>query len=116
LADLKDAGQEFLCAQLIDSHPKVKHWVRNLDTAPCGFWLPTSKGRFFPDFVVELTNGRIVVIEFKGAHLTSDPYEIEKKQVGLLWAGASQGKAVFDWALMTQGGLSLSQQLDRLLA
>jgi type III restriction enzyme len=115
LADLKDGGQEFLCAQLIDGHPKVKHWVRNLDTAPCGFWLPTSKGRFFPDFVAELTDGRIAVIEFKGAHLTSEPYEIEKKQVGLLWAGASQGKAVFDWALMLRDGLSLSQQLDKLL-
>jgi type III restriction enzyme len=100
---------------LIDGHPKVKHWVRNLDTAPCGFWLPTSKGRFFPDFVAELNDGRIAVIEFKGAHLTSEPYELEKKQVGLLWAGASQGKAVFDWALMVRDGLSLSQQLDKLL-
>jgi type III restriction enzyme len=55
------------------------------------------------------------VIEFKGAHLTSEPYEIEKKQVGLLRAGASQGKAVFDWVLMLRDGLSLSQQLDKLL-
>ena len=116
LADLKDGGQEFLCAQLIDSHPRVKHWVRNLDTAPCGFALPTSKGRFFPDFVVELVDGRIVVVEFKGAHLTSEPYEIEKKQVGLLWAAGSQGKALFDWALMSREGLSLSQQLDKLFA
>jgi type III restriction enzyme len=69
---------------------------------------------FFP-VLADLKNGRIAVIEFKGAHLTSEPYEIEKKQVGLLWAGASQGKAVFDWALMLRDGLSLSQQLDKLL-
>ena len=48
LADLKDGGQEFQCAKLIDRHPKVRHWVRNLDTAPCGFGLPTSRGRFTP--------------------------------------------------------------------
>lgn len=49
LADLKDDGQEFACTQLIDRHPKVRHRVRNLDTAPCGFALTTSRGRFFPD-------------------------------------------------------------------
>jgi type III restriction enzyme len=42
LADLKDGGEEFFCAQLLDNHVKVKHWVRNLDTAPCGFSLATS--------------------------------------------------------------------------
>jgi type III restriction enzyme len=90
--------------------------VRNLDTAPCGFWLPTSRGRFFPDFVAELVDERIAVVEFKGAHLVNHPDELEKKQVGLLWAKGSKGKAVFDWALMEQNGLNLSQQLDKLFA
>ena len=61
-------------------------------------------------------DGRIAVVEFKGAHLMSEPYEIEKKQIGLLWAKASGGKAVFDWALMAHNGLSLSQQLDKLFS
>lgn len=116
LADLKDGGQEFLCAQLIDGHPKVAQWVRNLDTAPCGFALPTSRGRFFPDFVVELKDGRVAVVEFKGAHLANDPYEIEKRQVGELWGARSVGKAVFGWVLMECNGLSLPQQLDALFA
>jgi type III restriction enzyme len=66
LADLKDGGEEFFCAQLLDNHVKVKHWVRNLDTAPCGFSLATSRGRFYPDFVAELLDGRIAVVEYKG--------------------------------------------------
>lgn len=116
LADLKEDGQEFACAQLIDKHPNVRHWVRNLDTAPCGFALPTSRGRFFPDFIAELLDGRVAVMEFKGAHLINDPYEIEKHQVGALWARKSNGRALFDWLLMTRDGLDLQQQLDRLLA
>ena len=112
LADLKDGGQEFQCAQLIDRHPCVRHWVRNLDTAPCGFALPTSRGRFFPDFVAELLDGRVAVLEFKGAHLQNDPYEIEKRQVGELWARTSGGQAVFAW--LTFDGLA--QQLDAALA
>ncbi|MBU6466925.1 MAG: type III restriction endonuclease subunit R, partial [Burkholderiales bacterium] len=115
LADLKDGGQEFQCAQLIDAHPKVRQWVRNLDTAPCGFALPTSRGRFFADFVAELVDGRVALLEFKGAHLVSDPYEIEKSQVGALWARTSGGRAVFGWLTMAQGGKNLAQQLDAAL-
>lgn len=116
LADLKDGGQEFQCAQLIDAHPKVRQWVRNLDTTPCGFALPTSRGRFFADFVAELQDGRVALLEFKGAHLLSDPYEIEKSQVGALWARTSGGRAVFGWLTMAQSGKNLTQQLDDVLA
>jgi type III restriction enzyme len=115
LADLKDGGEEFLCAQLIDSHPRVKHWVRNLDTPPGGFWLPTSGYKFYPDFVAELVNGQVAVIEYKGAHLAGAP-EIEKRQVGELWAKNSGGKALFGWVMKTQNGLSMAQQLEKLLA
>lgn len=116
LADLKDGGEEFVCAQQIDKHPQVKHWVRNLDTAPCGFGLPTSRGRFYADFVAELADGRVALLEYKGAHLLNDPYEIEKSQVGALWGQASGGRAVFGWLTRQQAGKSLAQQLDALLA
>ena len=115
LADLKDDGQEFQCAQLIDAHPKVRHWVRNLDTAPCGFALPTSRGRFFADFVAELVDGRVAVLEYKGAHLLNDPYEIEKSQVGALWAQASDGRAVFGWLTQQRAGQDVQQQLNAVL-
>ena len=115
IADLKDGGEEFLCAQLIDMHPKVKHWVRNLDVAPAGFWLPTSRHRFFADFVAELTDGRIALLEYKGAHLAGAA-ETEKRQIGELWARQSGGRAVFGWLMQTQQGQSLAQQLDAVLA
>ncbi len=114
LADLKDGGEEFLCAQLIDANPKVRHWVRNLDTAPCGFWLPTSSGKFYPDFIIERSDGIVVVAEYKGAHLQGAD-QLEKRQVGELWAKNSLGRARFGWIMQTQDGLSMAQQLDKLL-
>ena len=116
LADLKDGGEEFVCAQLLDNHRAVKRWVRNLVTEPCGFALATSRGRFFPDFVAELTDGRIAVVEYKGAHLLSDPYEIEKRQIGALWAQKSSGKCLFGQIAKEQAGLDVLSQLDKLLA
>ncbi len=116
LADLKDEGEEFACAQLIDHHPAVKHWVRNLDTAPCGFALATSRGRFYPDFVAELVDDRIAVVEYKGAHLLNDPYEIEKRQVGELWASNSDGRCLFGTIVKDRAGLGMAAQLDELLA
>ncbi|MGH6637528.1 MAG: DEAD/DEAH box helicase family protein [Polaromonas sp.] len=116
LADLKDGGEEFFCAQLLDNHAKVKHWVRNLATGPCGFALATSRGRFSPDFVAELVDGRVAIVEYKGAHLLNDPYEIEKRQIGELWARKSQGRCLFGQIAMQQGGVGMSGQLDALLA
>jgi type III restriction enzyme len=116
LADLKDGGEEFSCAQLLDKHEKVRHWVRNLVTAPCGFSLTTSKGRFFPAFVAELLDGRVAVVEYKGAHLLNDPYEIEKRQVGALWARKSQARCLFGQIALQRDGLGMAGQLDALLA
>lgn len=113
IADLKDKGEEFDCARLIDKHPKVKHWVRNLDQAPFGFWLPTARGRFFPDFIAELLDGRLAVIEYKGAHLRNDPYEIEKRKVGELWAASSGGKCIFKIVYLEDAGLNMDSQINR---
>ena len=112
-ANLKDKGEEFECARLIDRHAKVKHWVRNLEQEPFGFCLPTSKGRFFPDFIAELVDGRLAVIEYKGAHLRNDPYEIEKRKIGELWAANSGGKCVFRFVYLDDAGLNMEAQLGR---
>jgi type III restriction enzyme len=79
---------------------------------PC----PRRAGGFYADFVAELVDGRVALLEYKGAHLLNDPYEIEKSQVGALWAQTSAGKAVFGWLTKRQDGKSLAQQLDTVLA
>ena len=116
VANLKDGGEEHACAVAIDAHAKVKHWVRNLDSDPvAGFWLPTSAGRFYPDFVCELADGRVFVAEYKGEHLRTVPKEIEKSQVGRVWAAVSGGKAVFATLFKQERGMNLAQQIDEAL-
>ena len=115
IADLHSEGEEFDCLVEIDKHPRVKSWIRNLDFAP-GFSLPTSRGKFYPDFVVELVDGTVAVIEYKGQHLRSEPYEIEKRAVGLLWARKSVGKCRFEFVFKKgDSGASLSEQINLLL-
>lgn len=80
------------------------------------FWLPTSIGRFYPDFVCELTDGRLFVAEYKGEHLRNLPKEIEKAQVGKVWAEASGGGALFAMLYKSERGLNVALQIEAALA
>ncbi|MEW6288079.1 MAG: DEAD/DEAH box helicase family protein [Chloroflexota bacterium] len=96
IGDLKPGTEEFDCAQLLDTHPKVKRWVRNLEGHPqFSFWLQTSTDKFYPDFVCELTNGKFLVVEYKGEHLWSNDDSKEKRMIGERWAELSKGKCLF---------------------
>lgn len=116
-ADLADGGEEWRCALAIDEHAQIKRWVRNLDSDPvAGFWLPTSSGRFYPDFVCELNDGRVLVVEYKGSHISGMNREIEKGQVGKVWAERSGGKALFAMVFKESGGKNVVQQLDAVIS
>ena len=112
IAELKSEGEEFDCAVTIDAHPRVKHWVRNLVGLPqFAFWLPTSTDYFYPDFVCELDDGRLLVVEYKGEHLVAG--ELEKRQVGEVWARSSGGKCLFLMAVKKdEAGRAVNAQLD----
>jgi len=87
IADLKAQGEEFDCAVVLDREPQVKHWVRNLVRLPeFAFWLPTATDYFYPDFVAELQDGRLLVLEYKGADYASNDDSREKRLVGERWA------------------------------
>jgi type III restriction enzyme len=93
--DGAESGEEFQCAQTIDSLPKVKHWVRNVARHLNSFWLPTATDKFYPDFVAQLNDGRLLVAEYKGAHIADGPDTAEKRTIGQLWESQSGGKGVF---------------------
>jgi type III restriction enzyme len=117
IEDLKEDGEEFECAKLIDSHPKVKHWIRNLvNKDEAAFRLPLAKGWFYPDFVVELADGRSLVVEYKGkVYITNDDSR-EKKAVGELWARKSGGRCLFLMAeLKNDQGQTVYQQIEKLI-
>jgi type III restriction enzyme len=86
-------GEEFKCAQALDSLPMVKHWLRNVSRHPASFWLPTATDRFYPDFVAELTDGRFFVLDYKSDRDKEDTEE--KQTIGQLWETVGKGKGVF---------------------
>tara|TARA_R110000868_G_scaffold411715_1_gene707937 strand:+ start:5809 stop:8457 length:2649 start_codon:yes stop_codon:yes gene_type:complete len=94
IGDLKPRGEEFDCAVFLDEHPSVRHWVRNVDRKPNAFWLQLPSGKFYPDFVALLTDGRILVVEYKGADRLAGAQD--KLKIGELWAESSDGKCLFN--------------------
>ncbi len=96
VGDLKSDGEEFKCAQFIDTLPQIKYWVRNLERKPLhSFWLQTSTDKFYPDFVCLLKDGRYLVVEYKGLQLWSADDAKEKREIGELWEARSGGQCLF---------------------
>jgi type III restriction enzyme len=92
-------GEEAECALALDQHRKVKRWVRILDRMPGTFRIAKSGGWFYPDFVAELTDGRFLVVEYKGEQLTEKRDTEEKQMVGDKWAASSGGTCLFVMAM-----------------
>ena len=91
-----ELSEEFLCARAIDTCPQVKHWVRNIERQEkTSFWLPTSTDYFYPDFVAELHDGRVLVIEYKGENLWDTEDSKEKRLIGQRWEKGSGGTCLF---------------------
>lgn len=93
-------GEEIECAIRIDGHENVRRWLRNPERpTQGGFSLPKSPGQFYPDFIVELNDGRLVLVEYKNSKLASHPDERQKKDIGDLWAMRSQQGHRFGWII-----------------
>jgi type III restriction enzyme len=87
--------EEFKCAQFLDSLPEVQFWGRNLPRRSTSFRLQTSRDWFYPDFVCQLTDGRVLVVEYKGKFLYDTADSEEKRAVGAVWASRSNGRCLF---------------------
>ena len=85
--------EEFQCAMILDGLPGVKYWVRNISGRSTAFRLQTSTDWFYPDFVCQMEDGRVFVVEYKGAHLFADAEE--KRAVGAVWESRSNGRCRF---------------------
>ena len=109
--DGADDGEEMQCAQVIDSLTAVKYWIRNVARHPNSFWLPTATDKFYPDFVASLNDGRLLVVEYKGAHIAETSDTNEKRTIGALWERKSNGKGLFIAAEQMVDGKDVRQQL-----
>ena len=98
IGDLKSAGEEFECAEFIANQlAGVDWWVRNVERKSNSFWLQTASDRFYPDFLVQMTGGPLLAVEYKGAHLANNGDSREKQRIGALWARRSDGRCRFAW-------------------
>jgi type III restriction enzyme len=109
--DGAENGEEFQCAQAIDSLPGLKFWIRNVARHPNSFWLPTATDKFYPDFVAQLEDGRLLVVEYKGAHIADGPDTAEKRTIGQLWERKSGGKGLFVVIEKTVDGRDMRAQM-----
>lgn len=107
--DGADDGEEFQAAQQLDSLGDVEFWVRNVARHADAFWLPLAQRRTYPDFVAQLKDGRLLVVEYKGAHLVAE--STEKQAIGQLWQAASAGKTIYVFAEKERGGMTVKQQI-----
>jgi type III restriction enzyme len=108
--------EETACAIAIDECADVRQWIRNIERQPeTSFWLPTSTDRFYPDFVAELFDGRLLVVEYKGADRFSNDDSREKRDIGAVWAKLSSNtsrRCVFLMATSRElAGKSVADQL-----
>jgi len=116
IRDLKSSGEEYDCARTLDMHPKVKWWLRNVDRQEGSFWLPLHDGKFYPDFVAQIEDGRTLVVEYKGAHLVGSPDTEEKQNIGELWAEESKGQCLFLMAVKKdEKGRPVDTQLNAVI-
>ena len=93
----KTVGKE---GETLDRHDR---WLcmmyPNLSNKSSSFRLQTSKNWFYPDFICQLTDGRILVVEYKGKHLWDDAEE--KRAIGAVWESRSKSRCLF---VMPTGG------------
>lgn len=113
VGSLKPEGEEFDCAVAIDSHPRVKYWIRNLERREAAsFSLPLAGRNFYPDFIAKLVDGRILVIEYKGEVYKTNDDSREKKLVGNCWARQGGENCLFLFAVKNDNGRDVHQQLN----
>ena len=117
IEDIRVEGEEFFCARDIDNHPAVKFWVRNLVARPAAsFRLPIAGGWFYPDFVVQLKDGRVLVVEYKGEVYKTNDDSREKNNIGKLWAEKGGDNYLFLMAVeRDEQGRNVYQQLDAVI-
>lgn len=103
-----DSKEEFECAVWLDQQAdkgRLEFWVRNLVRREgSSFSLLKADGRFYPDFICRLPDGKTLIVEYKGANNWDDPKVKMDRRIGQLWAEMSGGRCGFvmvkdkDWS------------------
>ena len=61
--------------------------------------------------MAELNDGRLLIVEYKGAHLLNSAETKEKKLIGELWEKKMDGKGLYIMAVKDEKGLDVYAQM-----
>lgn len=61
--------------------------------------------------MAQLEDGRLLVVEYKGAHIADGPDTAEKRTIGQLWERKSGGKGLFVVVEKTIDGRDMRAQM-----
>lgn len=75
-------GFELAVIEKVASLPNVKWWHRNMDRME---FCINGYLNHYPDFIVMTNGGKVVMIETKGEHLTSNDDSRAKAELGKIW-------------------------------
>lgn len=95
-----DAGTtEFALARLLERDQAVKFWLRIYTNGEA--YIPTERGRYFPDFIVIDQNGVKWLVEAKSDRDATEADVIRKKEAAEAWARAVRDEGEYgDWRYM----------------
>ena len=82
-------GFELKVIEKVSSLPNIKWWHRNMDRLE---FCIHGYLNHYPDFIVMTNSGKIVMVETKGEHLTSNDDSREKAELGKIWQAQSGSK------------------------
>ena len=116
IGELKSSGEEFDCAKEIDRLEEIEFWIRNIPQTKSSFFIQTSSDKFYPDFVAKLKNGKTLIIEYKGDHISDTKDTEEKINLGKFFEDKSSNTVLFLLATKkdSQGRSVRDQILDKI--
>lgn len=82
-------GFELKVIEKVSSLPNIKWWHRNMDRLE---FCINGYLNHYPDFIVMTNSGKIVMVETKGEHLTSNDDSREKAELGKIWQAQAGAK------------------------
>ena len=107
---LKSDGEEYECAMILDSLINIDFWVRNTVRKKYSFKLPLPSGdNYYPDFVAQLGNGKLLVVEYKGEPYLTNDDSGEKTRIGDLWAKTTNNIHIM---VSKQKNMSIKEQIE----
>lgn len=82
-------GFELKVIEKVASLPNVKWWHRNIERTE---FCINGYLNHYPDFIVMTNNGKVVIIETKGEHLSSNDDSRAKAELGKIWQAQAGAK------------------------